>query len=41
VLTLQSYHAVKTYFISEYGNENIPMLETDQEKTTYVLGKRE
>jgi hypothetical protein len=39
VLTLQSYHADKTYFVFEYGNKNAP-LETDQDKTTYGLGKK-
>jgi hypothetical protein len=29
-----------TYFVSEYGNENVPPLETGQEKKTYGLGKR-
>jgi hypothetical protein len=29
-----------TYFVSEYGNENAPLLETGQEITSYGLGKK-
>jgi hypothetical protein len=34
------FYAVITYFVSEYGKENGPLLETGQGKTTYDLGKR-